>query len=468
MDLNVFQTYDDLSIEIILNTINEMELSNIYFQKYLLYRILSENDYDNLLLLLYKNRSVFPFLNEDDRYQLIDIFMNKFLLLDYEDIIKICQNSIFGNILFIIYLIKKNRIITSENIENLNWISYLIYINDDDLYDYIPGNYKLYIKLDERVKILFLQLEKIIVFLENMFFSNLVADSQDFSNSLIILYRLSNEQLYKFKGKIYNSIISGNKELFYNFINDISEYDIQSDDDFINNYLKVHYFLLIRKIPIFFHYENIKFNNDIFNNNAFFLICKDKFDNNIIVNPYEKISIRNIVKIFDTDSEMYVTPQSYLGPIYVKDIYSFKNVQIIDKVEQEVLEYVKNLSEDEIELRIIKILEEYNKTPHGPTEKLDIWSLRLLMYNKSDLKTAGFIIKGKSYKTIYLGDIAENLIRGVDTPVNILFLVYTGNLDDRAKDYYIKQCEVHSKQFSFINLYDLTKLFVAYNVLEIP
>jgi hypothetical protein len=125
------------------------------------------------------------------------------------------------------------------------------------------------------------------------------------------------------------------------------------------------------------------------------------------------------------------------------------------------------MSENEIEKSIREILHDQNITSHGVVERVDIYEHKLFVNNESDLRDVGIIIKGRGYPKITLRDLATNIIKAVDLPAPLIFLVYTGSINDDAKNQFIKQCNRAKKLYCILDTIDITKLLVAYGKLPI-
>ena len=90
---------------------------------------------------------------------------------------------------------------------------------------------------------------------------------------------------------------------------------------------------------------------------------------------------------------------------------------------------------------------------------------KLFLNNEADLRDSAIIIKGKGYPKITLTDVAANILKAVDLPVQLVLLVHTGILFDVPREKFTTQCERAKKMHSIIDLTDLTRLLVAYEKL---
>jgi len=78
------------------------------------------------------------------------------------------------------------------------------------------------------------------------------------------------------------------------------------------------------------------------------------------------------------------------------------------------------------------------------------------------LRNSAFVIKGKGYPKVNLDSIASNILKDVELPVDIIFLIHTGILLDEAQEKFIRQCNLNKKMYCIIGPRELTKLLIAY------
>jgi hypothetical protein len=179
--------------------------------------------------------------------------------------------------------------------------------------------------------------------------------------------------------------------------------------------------------------------------------------------PFDEISYTEVQKVFDLQNGAFVSPTGRIGKITIHDVYSFRKTREISEATEEQLEITKKMSENEIEKTIREILQDQNITSHSPAEKADIYQHKLFVNNEKDLRDVAIIIKGKSYAKITLSDIASNLLKAVDLPVQLIFIVHTGILLDEPREKFINQCDRAKKMHCIIDVVDLTRLLLAYN-----
>lgn len=149
--------------------------------------------------------------------------------------------------------------------------------------------------------------------------------------------------------------------------------------------------------------------------------------------PFEEIAPNHVQKVYDLETADFVTPKKRIGKILLHDVFSFRRGQQVVDVTGEQVDLAKSLYEIEIEKKIREILQDQNITSHSPAEKMDVYTMKLHINNEKDLRDVGMILKGRGYPTINLDSIASNILKAVDLPVHIVFLVHTGILLDESR-----------------------------------
>lgn len=456
--------YDQYTIEELCDIMDEFELTNIDLNKYILNRILKENDKDCLFKLFNKIEHILIYLSDDKMKELFNLYTSIFTNVPINFLLSILRDTIFGNSLFISIILINNPVYTYNNIEDLLYLNQLKYIDDDFMLNIIPDDYQIDISFDDRINDLKKEeIKNVISYIETFFYIDIIRPSKSFIEAMKILYKYSDDAIHKVKYDIIDAFDKGNNSIIMGMISRLSTIKIRELENLDKEYKNIFYFLRSIKLPVYYDYGNIIIEKQITNNNFYYMLYKNKYDEVKILNPFNQVNFDEVREIFDLKSGTYITPYSTDREISVSKIHSFQKMNNITSITDDELTSIKNLDENNIELRLQKILSEYSITDHGPTEKIDIWTSRLSLFHERDIRVGGFLIKGKSYKTVYLKDIAVNLLKALDTNIDILFLVYSGNLDDGARDQFITHCKKNNKLYSLINLSDLTKIFKAYN-----
>ena len=110
-------------------------------------------------------------------------------------------------------------------------------------------------------------------------------------------------------------------------------------------------------------------------------------------------------------------------------------------VTEELKNIVRQFRESEnLEEMLLNILNDPNRTPHGPVEITDILTLQLSYRHK--LGVAGFILKGRSFATVRPADISHQVFRlRRISDLKYAVLGYVGNLLDEAREEFIHTAE---------------------------
>jgi len=457
-----------MSLHTIISIATEEELKDIAFWEEIIKRAVDEGKITIMRSLFEKAATIFIFEDNAFRQKLINVIYSALQDWKLHNVIEIGRETILGNVLAVYYCIKKHKVITSENIRTIAALSTLKYINDPFMLELIPSKDQLIMDLDERVADLNEQehIDKSTKILEWLFLNDLVAKTEDTIKGLLILYANSTLPEFKFKSDIISSLLKKRLDLFLHSLEKFSRKNINSEEDIISHYAEIYDLLVKINIPVFFDFGNFKINNVLYNGNFFFTKFIDRLGRERLLYPFEQTELTNVQKVYDLKSRVYVTLKGRIGKILLHEVFSFKKVAKVIDVKNQHVRKVKRLSEIEMEEKIRSILKDQNITSHSPAEKADIFTTKLFVNNKNDLRNSAFILKGKGYSKINLESIATNLLKAVELPVDIVFLVYVGSILDEAQEKFIKQCTLHRKMYCIIDPVNLTRLLVAYDKLD--
>lgn len=149
--------------------------------------------------------------------------------------------------------------------------------------------------------------------------------------------------------------------------------------------------------------------------------------------------------------------------INIDDIQSFTKIKSVKRgeISEDVINSVKELNEKtQIEPFIRSSIYDYNDTPHGPMEIVDILTTRLTVENKS--KYSAFILKGKSFKTVNAQDVSHQIYRLKKiNGIEVAIFAYTGNLLDQPQEEFITICSEIGCLYSIWDCVDLGRLFIS-------
>lgn len=131
-------------------------------------------------------------------------------------------------------------------------------------------------------------------------------------------------------------------------------------------------------------------------------------------------------------------------------------------ITDEALNTVRGLhEEEEMESWLQAILFDTNRTPHGPSEIVDILTHKVSVRGKEGI--AGFILKGRSFPTVRPSHVGHQIFRlerieGLD----YAFLAASGNILDEVKEQFIATAERVARGYCILDCHDLAWLFTAF------
>lgn len=455
----------DISLDIIVSILTEEELRDIELCKDVIRRAFNERNMAVIKTLFEKIGAVFVFEDEQFRQKLVACVYSFIRTLALENVIEIGKDSVVGNIIVLYYFVKKHGIITPQKIRELAVLSTLKFIKDPFMVELIPSEDRFVIDLDERVKESNRrdEIEETAKVCEWLFANGMIIESEDTIKGILLLYENSESPELRFKGTIVSSLLKKRLDLFTHSIETIFNKEIKNEMGLIKNYSEIYGLLLKINVPVFFDFKNFRFNNVLYNGNFYFMKLLDMSGTERLLFPFEQIELDKVQKVYDLSTGTYVTPKGRLGRVPLYEIFSFRKVKKVPEVSDEQTKATRKLSETEIEEKIRGILRDQNITSHGPAERADIFTTKLFVNNENDLRNSAFIIKGKGYPKVYLGSVAVNILKAVELPVDIVFLVHTGSILDEAQEKFIKQCDLNRKMYCMIDPIELTGLLIAYN-----
>lgn len=445
--------------------VSEKDFRNFTFCKKLIKRAFMERNIKAIRSIFDKISPVFVFSTKDFRKELVAHIYSEVNSWPFEALLNIGRESVLGNVVVIYYVVKKIAVITPENLGLFVTLLKLDHIKDSIVFDFIPTNGVLILDLNERVKSLVnaSTIENSIEVCELFFANARLEKSKDTIHGLLLLYENSQRPEQKFKGNIVSSLLKNRFEMFLSLLKKIYK-DVEDKNSFVKHYIEIYDLLLKSGVPVFFDFNSFRLEFDKFYNGNFYIaLLLDKSGNEHLLMPFEQIDAVRVQQVFDIESESFVTPKGRIGKILLHSIYSFRKIREIAEVSREQVEITRRMTEDEIEKKIREILQDQNITSHSPAEKTDIYEHKLFVNNESDLRDVAIIIKGRGYPRVTLSNVASNILKAVDLPVQVVFLIHTGTLLDEAKEKFTSQCDRSKKMHSVIDPIDLTKLLIAYN-----
>ena len=418
------------STDVLLGIVSDNDFRDIEFCKKLINRTIREKRIDLVRELINKISPIFMFSSQDYRKEVIDTWYSAFETWTFEELFEACKESVLGNILVIVYLLNRANIITNRKLELVASLLELRNIQDPIVFEYLPIEGMLILDLNESLKSLAKKqtIGKAAEVCELFFNNGRLEKSKETIQSLLALYENSLESEQKFKGRIVSALLNKRMDLFIALMKKISN-EIDNEDSLKENIVRVYGLLVNAKIPVYFEVNSFKFQIDRFyNDNFFFALLQDRMGTTHLLMPFEEVAKTEVQKLLDIENNILVTPLGRIGKISLADIYSFRKFRSIIAVSHEQTEISTKLSENEIGEKIRDILQDKNITSHSPAELADIYIHKLFLNNESDLRDCAIIIKGKGYPKITLADVASNILKAVDLPVQLVILLHTGIL----------------------------------------
>jgi superfamily II DNA or RNA helicase len=123
---------------------------------------------------------------------------------------------------------------------------------------------------------------------------------------------------------------------------------------------------------------------------------------------------------------------------------------------------VRNLDEkEELEPWIQAILHDTNRTPHGPSEIVDILTQKLSVRGRPGL--AAFILKGRSFPTVRPVHVSHQILR-LERLQELSFAVLaaSGNVMDEVKEHFVSMARRLQCDYAILDAHDLARLFIAF------
>lgn len=177
------------------------------------------------------------------------------------------------------------------------------------------------------------------------------------------------------------------------------------------------------------------------------------------INPFQANSpFANLVNLVKTPAPKKQTA------LRLEDFNEFKLVERFSResLTSEVLKNVRNLDEKkQIEIFIREIIGDCNKTPHGPTEIVDILTE---LTCRGQRRRAGFVIKGKAYKRVTAKKVSHQFVKLDRLPrLGVIVLLAVTDIHDDAVEIWEKQAEKMHVDDLIVRTEDVARLLIAYN-----
>jgi len=450
--------------ETLIEIISEEDFHNIPLFDKVARRVFSIGDPEIIRLLLRKLR--FSFLANDESYRMhvLESLSNLATKFSRKELVQICVDTLVGNYLIILVLSKQNPVLNVESVENfVDVMPYLTCIEDLYLFGF-PYQGQVLLEIDERVENLKQEvIKKLLTSCNILYGIGFFHKSREAVESFRNLYNASEKPEDHLRAQLISSLLHRDINRFSKIMQRFG-FKITSERQIIAEYFGLWKHFERLSIPIFLDIRNLRFNKVLYNGNFYFLRYKNFEGKEQLVYPFSQVDLSEVNKIYDPRVDTFYTPRERYGRLLLGDIYSFREVQRISEPNHKSVKEITSMSEDEIECRIRGILKDANLTSHSPVELADVLTLNLFVNNPDDLRLSGFIIKGQSFGVVHLNTIAGQLLQVSHSPVEMVFLAHVPSIDDRALQYFIRECESKQKNYCVVDRNDLARLFMAYNV----
>jgi len=451
--------------ETLIELINEEDFHDISLFEKVAKRVFSLRDSEIIRMFLRKLR--FSFLANDESYRTRILERLVRLSADFclKELFSMCFDTLVGNYLIILILLKQNPVVNIESIKNIvEIVPRLGRIEDLYLFGF-PYQGEVFLEIDERVRSIKQEEIKKLEFSCNILFGiGFFHKSRETVESFQNIYSAMEKPEYHLRAQLISSLLQRDFSQF-SLIMQKFGYNIRSEKQIISEYFELWKALEKLSMPVFLDIRNLRFNRVLFNGNFYFLRYKNFEGKEQIIFPFSQVQLSDVNKIYDPQANIFYTPRERYGRLLLSDVYSFREVLNVNEPNHESVTAIISMSEDEIESRIRKILKDANLTSHSPVELADVLTLNLFVNNPDDLRLSGFIIKGQSFGVIHLNTIAGQLLQVSHSPVEIVFLVHIPSIDDRALRYFIQECESKQKNYCVVDRNDIARLFIAYKML---
>jgi hypothetical protein len=144
------------------------------------------------------------------------------------------------------------------------------------------------------------------------------------------------------------------------------------------------------------------------------------------------------------------------------DNFNFaRSIQRAD-IGAEAIATVRSLDEKvEMEPWLQAILHDTNRTPHGPSEVVDILTHKVTVRGRTGL--AAFILKGKSFPTVRPSHVSHQILRLPRIrDLSFAVLAAPGDVLDEVKEQFVAMATQYGWEYCFLDADDLARLFVAF------
>lgn len=136
-----------------------------------------------------------------------------------------------------------------------------------------------------------------------------------------------------------------------------------------------------------------------------------------------------------------------------------------ESVSDILIDAAKGFHESEdLEEMLLTALTDPNRTPHGPSEIVDIMTVQLS--HRDTLGVAGIILKGRSFQNVKPKDVSHQIFRLRQvTDLKFAIFGHVGNVLDGVREEFIRTAEDLGVDYTFVDANDFARLSIVQAIL---
>jgi len=451
--------------ETLFECLNEEDFNDFTLFEKVLNKIMASGDKSAFKTVLKKIQ--FSFLANGDSYRtrVLEKILSKVQDLPIEEILSISSDSLVGNYFALCWISKKEPVINEKTATKyIQTINNLEHLQDVCCFGF-PFSDQVLLQLAGEIENLDPNVLKQLSFTAKFLFQlDLLHKSRSMVESFRRIFYATGTPEDILRSNLISALFNKDLKQFSFVLTKFGGPQVNREEDLLNNYFEIWKYLEKLTLPVYYNSDNLRYNGVIFNDNFYFLKYQGIDGIERILFPFDQAPLENIRSIYDPVAMTYYSPNETYGRLKLERIYSFKETETVEKPSIEAITAVKSMTEDEIDDKIRKILEDPNRCPHSPVEVTDIFTQCLYVNNRDDLRWAGIISKGRSFGNLTSQQLTHQVVKACFSPVQIVILVYVNKIQHEALCEFIKLCEFHAKNYCVIDERSLARLFMAYKI----
>jgi len=452
--------------ETLIELLKEEDFNDFSLFEKVINKLISSGDRSAFRAILNKLQFSFLANGEGYRARMLEKLSMKLKDLTVEEVISIASDSLVGNYLAICWISKKEPILNEKSAPDyIQIVGALKHLEDVCSFGF-PFSDQVILQLNDSLENLDCDQLRTLSLIAKIFFQlDLIQKSRSMVESFQHIFCATNIPEDCLRSNLITALLSKEYKVISFILTKFGGPDLTDGNDVISKYLDVWKCLEKLFLPIYYSSDNLRFNGVLFNDNFYFLKYLGPDGIEHVLFPFDQINLKNVRSIYDPSLEAYYTPSETFGRLKLDRIFSFKEVEKIQTASIEAITAVKSMSEDEIDDRIRKLLDDPNRCHHSPVEITDIFTQYLYVNNSNDLRWAGIISKGRSFGNVTSQQVTHQVVKACFSPLEIIILVYVNKIQHEALSEFVKLCEFHTKNYCIIDEKNLAKLFTAYQLL---